>query len=93
MKKLVEEFWGRALKIAHHYESDQLTFADLTGLVDDYSAAFHESLSGIPDSDRLACCLLLEQRLLNSANNKSHTDTVNSALAELAGSVNRIPIY
>ncbi|MBC7204682.1 MAG: hypothetical protein H5U29_14450 [Pusillimonas sp.] len=93
MEKLVEEFWGRALKIAHHYESDQLTFADLTGLLDDYSAAFHKTLSGMPDADRLECCSLLEQRLLRSANNKSHTDTINSALAELASSVNRIPIY
>lgn len=93
MNKVVEQFWGRALKIAHHYESDQITFADLNGLVDDYSAAFHETLSTISDAERSKCSALLEERVRVSANDKTHSPTVNEALTELAGSVNRIPIY
>ncbi|WJJ93874.1 hypothetical protein [Neopusillimonas aromaticivorans] len=44
MNETLDLFRGRALKIARQYDTDHMTFADLTGMADDYAAAFHEAL-------------------------------------------------
>jgi len=93
MNKLVEQFWGRALKLAHDYKSDDITFADLTGLVDDYSASLTEALSRLPEPERQDISSGLEQKFNQALENPDHNPSVREALAEISTSLNRIPIY
>ena len=93
MNDTLELFRGRALKIARHYDTDHMIFADLTGLADDYAAAFNEALSDCPEDLRNHTAQLLQQKLLEASDNTMHSPKASEALVELAACLNRIPIY
>jgi len=93
MHETLDLFWGRALKIARHYDTDQMTFADLAGLADDFAANFQETLGELGDEQRLQTTNHLQQKLIKGSTDQSHSQSVNEALEELAASLSRIPIY
>lgn len=93
MNETLDLFRGRALKIARQYDTDHMTFADLTGMADDYAAAFHEALGNSPDEIRQQAATRLQEKLLQDSNASGHSTKISEALLELAASLNRIPIY
>ena len=93
MNETLELFRGRAIKIARDYDTDHMIFADLTGLADDYAAAFHEALSSHPEELRNHTTQTLQQKLLEASDNAMHSPKASEALVELAACLNRIPIY
>lgn len=93
MESISEQYWGRALKLARQYESGQVAFADLTGLVDEFSAAFFEEIGGLSPSLRSACIKDLESRLTTAVNSESQSAPCRDAMSEMLVALNRIPIY
>lgn len=93
MENISEQYWGRALKLARQYESGQVAFADLTGLIDEFSAAFFDEIGGLSPSMRSTCIKDLESRLTTAANSESQSPPCRDAISEMLVALNRIPIY
>ncbi len=93
MENISEQYWGRALKLARQYESGQVEFADLTGLIDEFSAAFFEEIGGLSPSMRSACSKDLESRLTTAMNSEGQSLPCREAMSEILVALNRIPIY
>jgi len=92
MDNVVEQYWGRALKIARQYENAQVAFADLTGLIDEFAAAFFDELNSLTPSARAECSRGLEARL-QAAVAETDSQRCREALEEMLVSLNRTPIY
>lgn len=93
MNETLDLFWGRALKIARHYDTDGLIFADLTGMADDFSASFHEAIADAPEDKRQRAIAALQTKLNDAGSSDRYAGRCNEAFTELAASLNRIPIY
>jgi len=93
MNEIIEQHWPHALDLVQQYETDQFAFADLAGLIEEFSATYTNHINELPESQRALANSALEARIEAEMNGTAKDSKASQALNELRVSINRTPIY
>lgn len=93
MNEIVEEYWPRALKLVHQYDTEELAYADLAGFVEEFAEQYTSQVNLLPKPQRALANSTLEAEIKTALRSVSTDSKASLALSELLISIDRCPIY